>query len=333
MSDSEPDEPQKPKPDPDEPKPIPDIYEPNECAVGGFFKNILINKYKIIDIYNKYMKDNNVKFNAREISMRHPDVQGGISVVYVPFDRSVKPVRIFNGLMEVGKVKIYVYFYLLKFSVLHKDIGRVEIVCRNHINRRTYVWKPLITNMRIRIVLLNWKNLCNFDTSKGGRRPYQEYIPIDVLLEDINAPIESAFKKDFQVIHSQIYEIRCDDKQTITQEELAFICPINLDTCLIERKEPPIGNILADGYFYRVEFVEYVQSFQQQVYWKEAGYGKYSLGTDSCDLNRDISHYYAGTSIIGDVMMHGYLYSDSGEQVVNVNEYVDDVKEELLNIV
>jgi len=254
-------------------------------------------------------------------------------VVHVPFDRSVKVVRLFNKTFEVGKVNIYVYFYLLKFSVLHKDIGDVEITCRNMNNKRTFIWKPLITKIRIRIVLLNWKNLCNFDTSKGGRRPYDSYIPIEELLEDINAPIESGFKKDFCVMHNQVYEIECDKHNYITTHELGFVCPINLDTCLIERKDPPIGNIFADGYFYRVEFVEYVQPFQQQVFWREPeSYLRYSLGTGACDLNRDIKSYYAGTPIIGNVMVDGYLYSD-GEEQVNVNEFVDDVKGELFNMI
>jgi len=65
----------KPDPDPDKPKPnppIPGLYEPSDCVVRGFFKNILMKKYKITDIYDKYSKENNVKVNFNEISMRIP---------------------------------------------------------------------------------------------------------------------------------------------------------------------------------------------------------------------------------------------------------------------
>jgi hypothetical protein len=318
---------------PEKPKPIPGVYEPNYCKIGSFFNIVLLKKYRIIDMYDKYTKEyNNVDFVVNETSMRYPDIQNGRHIVYVPFNNGVKVTRIFNKNFDIGNLRLLVYFYIVKFSVLHRNIGQIIMLCRNQVNPRGFYWNPLVSKIRIRIAILNWKNLCNFDTSKGGRRPYQDYIPVEVLLEDPDALIESEFKKDFCVMHQQIYEIDCNSNDYITSHEIAFVYPMNLNTCMIERKDPPIGNMFADGYFYRVELIEYVQSFQQQVYWSNEGQLRYFLGTGACDLNRNFSRYYAGTSIIGDVRLAGYLYSSDGEQM-NINEFVNDVKEELYDMV
>jgi hypothetical protein len=324
------------------------IYEPSECPNNGLSLNILMRKCKVL----KGLEADEKKYQTQgklmvedQYDINLPQKIDDKFIVDVPFKRYLSSRRMFQNHESMKDEKKYfrTYFDLMKISVFHKKIPDLTYTCRdlekmNHIG--TFTPLKLYTKMRIRQAVIKWDTTCAMPANVNRNNvPYKDnMIPITELLVDINAPIESGFRRGFCVMHNEVYEIECNDKCDMTTHEICFVWDAKLHTCVTNKgptMDPWIG--YAAGYFYHVTLIEYIQSFQQQIYWSkddEHDHERYFMGTGDCKLNENIKEYYPGIPFISIGRIKGYVYlnllSKIGLPVINKAEVTKELFNALL---
>jgi hypothetical protein len=317
------------------------LYEPSACKSSGLPSNVMMRKCKVLKGYESDEKK--LRTNARlriekEYSLRTPIQEDKKFVVKVPYRRYLTTRRIFQDDKYVKDEKKYfrTYFDLMKINVFHTEMKNVNFTCKesNNIDKvGTFKPAPLYKKMIIRQAIIKWDNMCAMPANVDRNDvPYKNNkIPLDVLLVDISAPIESAFNRGFCVMHNRVYEIECNADCNITTHELCFVWDAKLTTCVTNKgptQDPWIG--YADGYYYHIVLIEYILPFQQQIYWgnRDDEDLRYDMGTGECGLNEDLGNYYPGIPFINVERTRGYVYFDLNPGVpanVNKNELAKGV--------